>query len=121
VYREKSMVGILNADGPFLHIDGRRLVRIKMGGYISIPVAPGQHKLTTTESLFGNDTGEVRGQAAVTVPAGMIVYLKYSETFKSMSSIILPSGVYFNSAGNYHFEFVAAPTAKSEMNGMDRL
>ena len=122
VYREKTIIGIANImDVPFLHIDGRLLERIKMGGYIPIALSPGQHKLTTTESFFTNDTGKVRGQATVTVPAGTTIYLRYSETFKSISPIVLPSGVYVNSTGNYHFELVAEPTAKREMKGIGHM
>ena len=108
-------------DVPFLHIDGRQLTRIRMGGYVPIAVSPGQHKLTTTESLFGSDTGKIRGQAIVTVPAGATVYLRYSETFKTFEPVALPKGVYVNSTGNYRFEPVAASEAKSEMSGMTRL
>lgn len=121
VYRQTSLIGIANFDVPFLHINGRQLGRISMGGYIPITVSPGQHKVTTTESLFGGDTGKVRGQAIVTVPAGATVYLRYSETFKTFEPIVLPKGVFVNSTGNYRFEPVAASTAKSEMSGMSRL
>jgi hypothetical protein len=121
VYRETSLIGIANFDVPFLHIDGRQLTRIRMGGYVPITVSPGQHKLTTTESLFGSDTGKIRGQAIVTVPAGATVYLRYSETFKTFVPVALPKGVYVNSTGNYRFEPVAPSEAKSEMSGMARL
>ena len=65
VYRETMLVGSLNFDVPFLHLDGRQLTRIKMGGYIPIKVSPGTHELTTTESFFGNDSGKIRGRASV--------------------------------------------------------
>ena len=121
VYRETSLIGIANFDVPFLHIDGRQLTRIRTGGYVPITVSPGHHRLTTTESLFGNDTGKMRGQAVVTVPAGATIYLRYSETFKTFDPVALPKGVYVNSTGNFRFEPVAPSAAKSEMSGMTRL
>ncbi|MET0651817.1 MAG: DUF2846 domain-containing protein [Hyphomicrobiaceae bacterium] len=121
VYRETSLIGIANLDVPFLHIDGRRLTRIRMGGFIPISVSPGQHKLTTTESLLGSDTGKVRGQATVTVPAGATVYLRYSESFKSITPIVLPAGVVVHSTGSFRFDPVTASTANSAMSGMSRL
>jgi hypothetical protein len=48
VYRPSTLIGIGNADVPFLHLDGRRLARIRIGGYLAIPISPGRHKLTTT-------------------------------------------------------------------------
>ena len=122
IYRQTSLIGIGNViDVPFLHVDSKRLGRIRMGGYFSFAVAPGQHKIFTTESFFGGDTGKVRGSATVTVPAGTALYLRYSETFGSITPIPLPIGVIVHSTGVYHFEPVAAATAKSEMSGMNQL
>ena len=69
VYRPATIIGIGNPDVPFIHLDGRRLGRIRIGGYLAIPISPGRHKLTTTESLLGNDIGRIRGDAVVAAPA----------------------------------------------------
>jgi hypothetical protein len=121
VYRATSIIGIANFDVSFLHVDGRRLTRISMGGYIPIPVSPGQHKLITTQSLFGSDTGKIRGQAIVTVPAGATVYLRYSEGYKSFVPIILPGAAFVVSSHYYRFERVPGPAAKGAMASMARL
>src|ERR1051326_1811941 len=62
-----------------MHLDGQRLTRIRIRGYLAIPVPAGQHKLTTTESLLGNGTAKVRGETTFAVPAGSTVYLRYTE------------------------------------------
>ena len=121
VYRETSIIGIANFDVSFLHVDGRRVTRISMGGYIPITVSPGQHKLMTTQSLFGSDTGKIRGQATVMVPAGATMYLRYSEGYKSFVPIVLPGAAFVVSSHYYRFERVTASVAKNEMAGMARL
>ena len=115
VYRPSTVVGIANADVPFLHLDGRRLGRIRIGGYLRIPVSPGRHKLTTTESLLGNDTGKIRGAAAVTAPAGSTLYLRYTEGFSSFVPIPLPHGALVVSSGKYRFEAVPEKEGLSEL------
>jgi hypothetical protein len=121
IYRPDTIIGIGNADVPFLHLDGRRLTRIRIGGHIALPVSPGQHKLATTESLLGNDTGKVRGEATVTVPAGAILYLRYSETFKSIVPIVFPGGVAVITSGQFAFEPVPESEALGELAKTRRL
>jgi hypothetical protein len=121
VYRETSIIGIANFDVSFLHVDGRRVTRISMGSYIPITVSPGQHKLITTQSLFGSDTGKIRGQATVSVPAGATVYLRYSEGYNSFVPVVVPGFVAVLSSHYYRFERVPGPEAKSAMAGMSRL
>ena len=102
-------------DVPFIHLDGRRLTRIRIGGHLSVSVSPGQHKLTTTESLFGSDTGRIRGQAVFSVPAGTTLYLRYTEGFKTIAPIVLPKGAFLVSSGNYRFEAVLKSEALAEI------
>jgi hypothetical protein len=115
VYRPTTILGIGNPDVPFIHLDGRRLGRIRIGGYLAVPIAPGRHKLTTTESLLGNDTGRVRGDGVVAAPAGSTVYLRYTEGIKAIVPIPLPVGVILISQGNYVFEFVPEAEALAEL------
>src|SRR5262245_43369223 len=68
VYRPFTLIGIANADVPIMHLDGHRLTRIRIGGYLNLPISAGQHKLATTESLLGTDTGRVRGETTFSVP-----------------------------------------------------
>jgi len=115
VYRPDTIIGVGNADVPFIHLDGQRLARIRIGGYLAIPASTGRHKLTTTESLLGKDTGKVRGQTTVAAPAGATVYLRYTEGFKRITPIALPAGVFVETTGEYRFEFVPAAEAALEM------
>ena len=115
VYRPSTVIGIANADVPFVHLDGRRLGRIRIGGYLRIPVAAGRRRLTTTESLLGNDTGKTRGEAVVTAPAGSTLYLRYTEGFSSFVPIPLPHGALVVSSGKYRFEAVPEKEALSEL------
>jgi hypothetical protein len=110
VYRPFTLIGIANFDVPFIHLDGQRLTRIRIGGHLVIPISPGRHKLTTTESLLGSDTGRVRGETTFSTPAGSTLYLRYTESFKTFGPIVLPGGAFVESSGNYRFE----PVAKSE-------
>jgi Protein of unknown function (DUF2846) len=115
VYRRFTLIGIANPDVPIIHLDGRRLTRIRIGGYFVIPISTGRHKLTTTESLFGGDTGRVRGEATFAAPAGSTLYLRYTESFKSFAPVVLPKGAFFESSGDYRFESVPASEALGEL------
>ena len=115
VYRPFTLIGIANADVPIMHLDGQRLTRIRIGGYFNVPILPGQHKLTTTESLLGSDTGRVRGETTFSVPAGSTLYLRYTESFKAFVPIVLPVGVAVISSGDYRFEYVPEAEALAEL------
>ena len=65
VYRPDSLIGIANADVSIMHLDGRRITRIRIGGHIAFPATPGKHRLTTTESLLGDDTSADTGNASI--------------------------------------------------------
>jgi hypothetical protein len=115
VYRPQTVVGILNLDVPFMHLDGKRLTRIRIGGHLAVPVSAGRHRLATTESLLGNDTGKTRGETAITVPGGLTVYLRYTESFKTMTPVVLPKGVFLESTGDYRFVAVPESEALAEL------
>lgn len=116
VYREKTFIGIANWEIPYLHLDGRPVTRIKIGGHMAIPVSPGTHTLKTTESLFGKDTGKVRGQTKITVRGGSTVYLRYSESISSFVPIIIPGVVSIVHMGfKMGFEPVPNEQGKSEL------
>jgi hypothetical protein len=116
VYRPDTIVGVGNADVPFIHLDGQRLTRIRIGGYLAIPVSTGRHKLITTESLLGKDTGRGRGETTFTAPAGSTVYLRYTEGFKRVTPIALPAGIFVESTGEYRFEYVPEAEALVEIS-----
>jgi uncharacterized membrane protein YqiK len=92
VYRPHTVIGIANADVSILHLDGQRMARIRIGGYLAIPVSPGQHRLSTTQSLLFVDTGRVVAEANFAAPADSTVYVRYTETFKTFTPIVLPRG-----------------------------
>lgn len=121
VYRPDTMIGIINFDVPFIHLDGRVLTRVRIGGYLVERVAPGTHKLTTTESLFGGDTGKVRGETTFKAGAGSTIYLRYTEMFKSITPIFLPNVTVISSTGDYRFELVDEATAPKELQETELL
>ena len=111
----RSYRDIANFDVPFIHLDGQRLTRIRIGGHLVIPISPGRHKLTTTESLLGSDTGRARGETTFSAPAGSTLYLRYTESFKSFVPIVLPGGAAVSSSGDYRFEPVPKSEALAEL------
>jgi hypothetical protein len=115
VYRSFTLIGIANFDVPFIHLDGQGLTRIRIGGHLVIPISPGRHKLTTTESLLGSDTGRVRGETTFSAPAGSTLYLRYTESFKTFVPIVLPGGAVVSSSGDYRFEPVPKSEALAEL------
>jgi hypothetical protein len=118
VYRSHTLIGIANMDVPIIHLDGRALGRIRIGGYFALPIAPGQHRLTTTESLLGSDTGKVRGETRFSIAAGSTLYLRYTESFKTFAAIPVPHvGVFVDSTGDYRFESIPAAEATAEIAG----
>lgn len=121
VYRPNTMIGIINFDVPFIHLDGNLLTRIRIGGYLARRVAPGRHTLSTTESLFGRDTGKVRGETIFEAGPGATVYLRYTEHFKTITPIILPNAVFISSTGDFRFEMVDEPTALQELAETEQL
>ena len=112
VYRPNTIIGIGNADVDFLHLDGRRLTRIRIGGYLAIPIAPGRHKLTTTMSMLGSDTGSVRGATTFDAQAGSTIYLRYSER---LGAIVPIKGVGAVMTGSTAFEIVPESQALAEL------
>ena len=115
VYREQTMIGIINGDVPFINLDGRRLARIRIGGYLAIPIAPGRHRLTTTESFLGKDTGKVRGETTFTVEAGTTAYLRYTESFTSVVPIVVPHVVIVATTSEFRFDPVPEGQALKEL------
>jgi len=121
VYRPDTLIGIGNADVSIMHLDGRRITRIRIGGHVAFPVTPGKHRVTTTESLLGNDTGKVRGETSFSVSAGSTAYFRYSETYKSFVPIVLPGVVIVHATANIGFEPVPEAEALAELAKTKRL
>jgi len=121
VYRTDTLIGIGNADVSIMHLDGRRITRIRIGGHIAFPVTPGKHRLTTTESMLGDDTGKIRGETTFSVSAGSTAYFRYSETYKSFVPIVLPGVVIVHATANIGFEPVPQAEALAELAKTKRL
>jgi uncharacterized protein DUF2846 len=121
VYRPDTLIGIGNADVSIMHLDGRRITRIRIGGHIAFPVTPGKHRLTTTESMLGEDTGKIRGETTFSVSAGSTAYFRYSETYKSFVPIVLPGVVIVHATANIGFEPVPQAEALAELATTKRL
>jgi hypothetical protein len=121
VYRSSTIIGSANADVPIIHLDGRRLTRIRIGGHLVVSVSLGRHKLTTTESLLGSDTGRIRGETNFSVAPGSTIYLRYTEGFKTFTPIILPTGTFVESTGDFRFEAVPEAEAMSELANTKKL
>jgi hypothetical protein len=121
VYRHVAYVGIANADVTFLHLDGQRIGRIRMGGFISVPISPGQHSLKTTESILGGDTGRLFGETSFSATPGSNVYFRYSEGFKTFIPIVIHGIATAESTGDYRFESVSEAEALAELKGMKQI
>jgi len=121
VYRPDTMIGIINWDVPFIHLDDRPLTRIRIGGYLVVPVPAGRHTLKTTESFMGKDTGKVRGQTVFEVEAGSTVFMRYTEKFKTFRPIILPNVTVIDSNGDFRFEPVVEKAALEELKETELL
>jgi hypothetical protein len=116
VYRPDTIIGMANAYPSIIHLDGRRLAPMRIGGSIMVPVLPGQHKLTTTYARIDGDTGRVLGETTFAAVPGATVYLRYTEGFKNVTATVLPKGgAYFEGAGDYRFEQVPEPEALAEL------
>jgi hypothetical protein len=90
LYRPKTIIGIGNPDVSFVHLDGKPLTRLRIGGYLALPLKPGSHEILATTSLLGADTGNVRAKAVVNVPPAGRIFVRYSEAYKGFVPIILP-------------------------------
>jgi hypothetical protein len=121
IYRQVAYVGLGNGDVEIVHLDGRRLGRIWMHGFINTGIAPGQHTLTVTESLLGNDTGKVLGETSFSAAPGENIYFRYSAGYSTFIPIILPAGAAVISSGYYKFEHIAESEALPELNGMKQI
>jgi hypothetical protein len=115
VYRPSTVVGIGNPDVAFLHLDGRPLTRIRIGGYLAVPISPGQHKATTTQSMAGSDTGKVLSARSFSAHAGSTVYLRYTEGFSSFVPIVLPNTAVILSSTYHRFDAVPEREALAEL------
>jgi predicted small lipoprotein YifL len=116
VYRPDTVIGSANADVSLMHLDGRRLTRMRIGGSVVVPISPGQHHLRTTQSLLGGDTGRVLGETTFTTAPGSTIYFRYTEGFKSVTATVLPKGgAVFEGSGDFRFEQVPEPEALSEL------
>jgi hypothetical protein len=115
VYRPNTFVGIGNPDVAFLHLDGRRIARIRIGGYVAVPVSPGQHKVTATKSSGADDAGKALSEKTFSARAGSTVYLRYTEGFSSFVPIILPKTTVILSSMYHRFEAVPEREALAEL------
>ncbi len=121
VYRSPTFIGIINFDVPFIKLNGKTIGNIKIGGYYPLHVKPGRHTITTVESLFGKDTGRVRGKTVIEIGKGEVAYLKYGEYFKDITIIPLPYVIYFSSTGDFKFQYVEKQKALVEITKTKRL
>ena len=115
IYRPKTVIGIGNPDVSFIHLDGKPLTRLRIGGYLAVPVTPGRHKITTTTSLLGADTGNVRAEAAVAASPGRKIYVRYTEAYANFVPIILPKVGALITQWEYRLEEVPESEALSEL------
>ena len=86
VYRPKTIIGIGNPDVSFVHLDGKPLTRLRIGGYLALPLKPGSHEILATTSLLGADTGNVRAKAIVNAPPGGKIFIGGLQGFRAHHS-----------------------------------
>ena len=115
VYRKSTFVGSANSDVSFLHIDGKPVGRINIGGNRVISVTPGEHKLRTSQSFFGSDTGKSVAEFAVTVSPDATSFVRYEEGLASLSVISVGKTTVGNGTGYFRFEKVEPNIARQEI------
>lgn len=121
VYRPKTVIGGGNFDVPFLNLDDRVLARMRIGGHVIIPTTAGRHTLRTTESLFGQNTDRTRGSTEFDARGGGTAYFRYTESFASITPILIGNVVFVSYAGNYVFELVPEAVAMEELLDTHRM
>jgi hypothetical protein len=115
IYRAKTIIGIGNPDVSFVHLDGKPLTRLRIGGYLALPLKPGPHEILATTSLLGADTGNVRAKAVVNVPPGGKIFVRYTEAYKGFVPIILPKVGAVITQYEFRFEEVSEGEALGEL------
>ena len=121
IYRPDTLVGIINFDVSFLHLNGKSLGRIRIGGYLPIVVSQGVYDISTTESMFGNDTGKILAQAKFEVKPGPPVYLRYTEDFEHFIPLVIDNFAIVSYSGAYRFELVSPEEAMPEISKTELL
>ena len=90
IYRTDVAYHSLNPEKPFFYVDDMYIGKLGTGGIISIKLTPGEHILTSRESILfmpGGESGRVKGMFS----AGEEYYFRYSKEFSS----VVPTGTGF--------------------------
>ena len=90
IYRTDVAYHSLNPEKPFFYLDDKFIGKLGTGDYISFNVAPGEHSLSTKNSILfmpGSENGRVKGQ----FKSGETYYFRYSKEYVN----VVPTGTGF--------------------------
>jgi len=90
IYRTDVAYHSLNPENPFFYLDGKLVGKLGTGNSVTIKVAPGEHTLSSKESILfmpGSESGKLKGK----FEAGKKYYFRYSKEFAN----VIPIGTGF--------------------------
>jgi len=90
IYRTDVAYHSLNPEKPFFYVDDMYIGKLGTGGSISIKLTPGEHALSSRESILFLPAGE-SGSVKGTFSAGQKYYFRYSKEFTN----VVPTGTGF--------------------------
>lgn len=85
IYRTDVSYHSLNPEKPFFYLDNNLVGKLGTGDYVSFKVSPGEHSLTSKESILfvpSKESGNVKGL----FKAKEIYYFRYSKEHKNTIS-----------------------------------
>ena len=78
IYRPGTYFYAANPDVPIIYFDDERLLRLRIGGYTWVSVAPGTHSVEVKDSMLGVPTFSL-GEVSVKAETGKTYYLKFTQ------------------------------------------
>ncbi len=85
LYRTDVLYHSLNPERPFFYLDDKLVAKLGTGSFVTFLVSPGQHTLTSKESILFVPSSE-SGKIAGTFEAGKEYYFRYSKEFSNIVS-----------------------------------
>jgi hypothetical protein len=86
VYKPYTQAGIAGASNPVLYIDGEKIGRIRINGYLPIKLSSGIHELAIKSSTLGVETGDLYAKREIKLKPGEIRYVRLYTTYDSPMS-----------------------------------
>ncbi|MBN8446149.1 MAG: DUF2846 domain-containing protein [Gammaproteobacteria bacterium] len=86
LYRTAVLYHSANPEQPFFYLNNKLVGNLGTGSFVTFYVKPGQHVLTSKESILfmpSNESGKISGQ----FEAGKTYYFRYSKDFVSVTGL----------------------------------